>query len=60
MGTMGTGTVLIFGILQHTTYPYHGVTGINGLITHNGECIYILFLLLIFTFYLPLKGVDEQ
>ena len=29
-GPAGAGTVLNFGIPQHTAYPYHGVTGIHG------------------------------
>jgi hypothetical protein len=29
-GTAGTGTVLDFGTLRHTAYPYRGVTGIHG------------------------------
>ena len=28
---MGTGTVVNFGTLQYTTYPYHGFVGIHGL-----------------------------
>ena len=29
-GPAGAGTVLNFGIPQHTAYPYRGVTGIHG------------------------------
>jgi hypothetical protein len=32
MGAAGEGTVLNFGILQHTTYLYCSVMGIHGLI----------------------------
>ena len=29
-GTAGTGTVVNFGTLQYTAYPYHGVMGMHG------------------------------
>lgn len=32
MGLMGSGTVVHFGTLQHTVYPYRGVAGIHGFI----------------------------
>jgi hypothetical protein len=35
MGAMGMGTVLNFGIPQHTAYLYHSVMGIHVLITYS-------------------------
>ena len=37
MGLAGTGTVVNFDTLQHTAYPCHGITGINGYISTEYE-----------------------
>ena len=50
------GTVLDFGTPWHTAYPYHGVTGIHGLIS-NGKSFYILFLLLFLKYFISLSKV---
>ena len=39
----GTGTVLVFGTLRHTVYPYHGVTGISRVYYNINIIILTLF-----------------
>ena len=58
MGNMGMGTVFDFGTLQHTAYPYCGVTDIHGSnIPKLSFYFIILYLLLMFDFHiLPLSS----
>src|ERR1700743_3101526 len=44
MGIMGTGMVCHFGTPQYTTYLYHGVTGIHGLLYTVGEFIILVIM----------------
>jgi hypothetical protein len=53
---MGMGTVLVFGALQHTAYPCHGVAGTHGFIVISLSSIFLHFklrfvLLFSFSFY---------
>ena len=48
MGTMGMGTVLVFGTLRHTVYLYHGTTGISW-VCYNRVRINFIVLKLVFS-----------
>ena len=47
-GTTGTGTVLVFGTLQYTMYPYHGIMGISQ-VCYNRVSINFIVLKLAFS-----------
>ena len=49
MGTTGMGTVLEFGTLWHTVYPYHGITGISQ-VCYNRVSINFNVLKLVFSY----------
>jgi hypothetical protein len=42
MGSVGTGTVLVFGTPQHTVYLYRGVAGIHGFINRVIHKFFVL------------------
>ena len=47
-GTTGVGTVLVFGTLRHTVYPYHGIMGISQ-VCYNRVRINFIVLKLVFS-----------
>ena len=45
-GLAGMGTVVNFGTPQHTTYPYHGITGIPRVYYNKVSVIFIVLKLI--------------